>query len=135
MMHTCPQCGSHRVKHTTRAVGRHFLRSAYRCRRCNAQFWAIASATWVRIGLVGFVLLMGSILSAAWVSYDRYGDAIEVAAKIESARKKDGTDDYRIAQKHLKGDGVPLDTGEGVLWLERSAQQGYAKAQYELAVA
>ncbi len=135
MIHTCPQCGSQKVRHATHAEGHRLLRSAFRCRRCNAQFWAIAGRTWLRIGVLGVLLATAGFTALVLWQLDRGEDDLDVAGKVQAARLRDGSDDYAAAQKYLGGVGVPRDVKEGALLLERSAQQGYVKAQYELAVA
>ncbi|MEP6657435.1 MAG: tetratricopeptide repeat protein [Betaproteobacteria bacterium] len=67
--------------------------------------------------------------------HDRLARGVDLGDKLEFARASDGSKDYRVALRHLKGDGVPQDAKEGVAWLERSAQQGYANAQYDLGIA
>lgn len=135
MIHTCPQCGSQKVRHATNVEGHHFLRTAFRCRRCNAQFLAIAGRTWFRIGAVGVVLAVAGFTWLVLWQIDRSEENVDVAQKVAAARMRDGSEDYATAQKYLAGAGVPRDVKQGVLLLERSAQQGFVKAQYELAVA
>ncbi len=66
---------------------------------------------------------------------NRFETGVDVGEKLELARAADGSKDYRVALRHLNGDGVQKNATEGVAWLERSAQQGYANAQYDLGVA
>lgn len=139
MNHVCPQCGSYRIRRvSSRSVSRkawHLLRSPYRCRRCDARFWAISTGTWLRIAAWTFAV---PLVGAAWYGWSiasRREDDLEVAILLEQARARDGAEEYQMAQKYFKGDGVPTDPREGYALLERAAQLGHAKAQFELAQA
>lgn len=41
---------------------------------------------------------------------------------------------YYVAHMYEKGDGVAKDAGRTLEWYRRSAEQGYARAQYKLAI-
>ena len=138
-MRTCPKCGSHRVQRSSprygAGLGHHVLRSRFYCRKCQSQFGT--GSAWV-LPIFGASLVCFAAAVGAWFvsSADNgFARGVDVGEKLELARAADGSKDYRVALRHLEGDGVPQDAKEGVAWLERSAQQGYANAQYDLGVA
>jgi hypothetical protein len=49
-----------------------------------------------------------------------------------AARAGDRLAEYLLASLYLNGNGVPKDTDEGLKWLTKSADQGYARAQSDL---
>lgn len=139
MSHVCPQCGSYRIRRvSSRSVSRkawHLLRSPYRCRRCDAHFWAVSTGTWLKIAAWTFVAPLVGAAWYGWTIASRREDDLELAILLEHARARDGAEEYQTAQKYLKGDGVPAEPREGYALLERAAQLGHAKAQFELALA
>jgi TPR repeat protein len=61
------------------------------------------------------------------------GQYATALAKIRpAAGAGDPVAEYLFASLYLNGNGVPKDTDEGLKWLTKSADQGYARAQSDL---
>ena len=59
----------------------------------------------------------------------------QIAELKTKAAKGDAEAQFGLAQAYSRGDGVPEDEGESFKWTTRAAENGHAKAAYELAVA
>ncbi len=134
MMHVCPTCGSDRIRRSRRTElerGMRPLHHAYRCRKCGARFWQIASSTWIGIALLLAVVFLGG---AWWLadSADDSEDPVAFAERLEVARQRNGGATYEEAIRHLDGKGVEQDLQQAVALLETAAQYGYAPAQHRL---
>jgi TPR repeat protein len=61
------------------------------------------------------------------------GQYAKALAKLRpAAGAGDPVAEYLLASLYLNGNGVPKDTDEGLEWLTKSADQGYARAQSDL---
>lgn len=99
------------------------------------KFWAVRLRTWLRLtGSLAVVAMLGSAWYV-WTQFEPMETPTDFAIKAEAARLRDGGDDYRMALRYIEGEGVVKSPKEALVWLERSAQQGFTKAQYELGMA
>ena len=53
---------------------------------------------------------------------------------IAMSQSGDGEAQFNLGMVHLEGTGSLKNTKEGLLWLEKSAEQGYVKAQFNMGV-
>lgn len=136
-MHTCPRCGSERVRRSHRAGGERSVsrrpgQRAYRCRKCGARFWQVSATAWVSIGLAVAAVVVAAVAWQLWDPFAELAERAEDWDKIEQARKRDGVAEYAEALRYLNGEGVPRDLTHGVGLLERAAQDGHVPARRRL---
>jgi len=72
------------------------------------------------------------VTSFLFISSIIYGQGID--SLIKQAESGDTAAQFNLAGEYLTGQGVPSNTEKAFYWFKKSAEQGYAKAQYMLAV-
>ncbi len=63
---------------------------------------------------------------------EKYGDALAILKPLGESGHSGAQ--YLLARMYEKGQGVPKDHAKMLEWYRRSADAGYAKAQYKMAV-
>jgi len=79
---------------------------------------------------IAFTLLL--LLSLPVFGYDDIATAKDVAEWKALAEKGDAEAQYNLAEALRKGEGVEADEKEASKWYQRSANQGYAEAQFAM---
>ena len=70
------------------------------------------------------------ISSFVLLSVTTYGQSLD--SLRTQAESGDTAAQINLAEKYLKGQGVPSDTAKAFYWYKKSAEQGDAQAQYSL---
>lgn len=69
---------------------------------------------------------------AGLIAYNNKQYSKALAEWYPLAKDNDAKAEYYMGVMYINGQGLPLDLKEGVIWLQQSANRGYADAQYEL---
>jgi len=69
-----------------------------------------------------------ALADAAQAKKDEQGKAAAIKFLKEKAAEGAPMSQYRLAEKYLKGDGVPIDMQQAKFWLQCSCTNGYADA-------
>lgn len=141
----CPFCDSRNVRRSTIQRNASTLqlvtRSKYRCRDCRKGFW-VDRRPWFYLTLaavgVGLAVVAGAfvlrVLADSQAQAQRETDSARFEQLLERA-KQDSAAAYEVYQHYANGKRAPAKPGEALEWLQRSADDGNADAQYELAIA
>ena len=60
--------------------------------------------------------------------------AIALVGGVTACSPENAQTQFERGKRYEKGDGVPKDIAQAVIWYRKAAEQGYAKAQNNLAV-
>jgi TPR repeat protein len=109
-----------------------------------------ARAVYTAVWAAALVVLMLNVVSAGGGARIEMRDSSNFAAGKQAYRGQeyakamaileplaeagDPAAQYYVAHMYEKGDGVAKDAGKTLEWYRRSAEQGYARAQYKLAI-
>lgn len=139
MAHTCPKCGSDKLRgaklHAYDGIRRMALYTPLRCRDCHHRFWTFNPVKPVLILIVG----TGLVAATAWLAAPQ--QAIKPAdasfAQVPHERASQGDADAQLALgiRYLEGDGVIKNDTESTKWMARAAKQGLIEAQYRYGLA
>ena len=139
MSHTCPQCGSDKIRsgtlHAHDGVRKLLLYKPLRCRDCHHRYWALDPIKPALL-LIGVVALIGA---TAWFSTGQHGSlpAAQAPASVPHSRAESGDAEaqLQLGMRYATGDGVVQNEKEAAKWFERAARQGLPEAQYEYGLA
>lgn len=109
-----------------------------------------AKAVYTSVWAAALLVLMLDVAGAGGIASTEMSDSSNFAAGKQAYRAQDYTKamalleplaeagdpaaQYYVAHMYEKGDGVAKDASKTLEWYRRSAEQGYARAQYKLAI-
>lgn len=145
---SCPYCLSGNTKDTSwknsdEKAGRFWLRPV-RCRNCHKRFVRFRRVPLAMVGgALGLGLLTAVIAAFQGIDTRSQSEHEQMIAELEPleaerVRAETGDPEAQYAYGMMLaqgGTGDPSDLAESVKWLEKAAQQGHSRAQYELGLA
>ncbi|MEW6119315.1 MAG: tetratricopeptide repeat protein [Pseudomonadota bacterium] len=139
MAHTCPQCGSDKLRgaklHAYDGIRRIALFTPLRCRDCHHRFWVFSPLKPVLLLGAGAGLVAATAWLAAPQQTVRPADTGFTQVPHERAAQGDADAQLALAMRYAEGDGVIKNENEAARWFERAAQQGNLEAQYRYGLA
>lgn len=139
MAHTCPQCGSDKIRgaklHAYDGLRRMVLYTPLRCRDCHHRFWVLNPVKPVLLFLAGAGLIAITAWFAAPHDAGRSPDTAPTHPPHERAAKGDPDAQLALGMRYQEGDGVIKNEAEAAKWFGEAAKLGLAEAQYRYGLA
>ncbi len=139
MAHTCPQCGSNKIRsaklHAYDGIRRMVLYTPLRCRDCHHRFWVFNPVKPVLLVLAGGVLVGTTVWFATPQDTVKPVGETFVQVPHEQAAKGDADAQLALGMRYLEGDGVIKNETEAAKWFGLAAKQGLLEAQYRYGLA
>ncbi len=139
MAHTCPQCGSDKIRgaklHAYDGIRRMALYTPLRCRDCHHRFWTFNPVKPALLFLAGAALVATTAWFAASQETVKPVSASFTQVPHDRAAKGDPDAQLALGMRYLEGDGVIKNDAEAAKWFGLAARQGLAEAQYRYGLA
>ena len=87
---------------------------------------------WKWLLALGLLVILGCSDSADTPTEDTSSGRLDIAELEMRAETGDPAAEYALGMMYETGDGVAIDSSRARQWIRKSADQGYAPAQYEL---